>query len=158
MTGLNSCKYFLPHLMSSIFETMCLLDTLHERLPKNAKNLIGTQFLLFSLLINPFIYGLQLSKVRKGIERFLCGKSWVSHFIKNIKKKPLKTWVLSDFFIHTLVYKRMFELMLLLLSYPDNVIEVGANVKADRGDIVAVTVTLIREKEKVCWLAPTSKY
>lgn len=39
--------------------------------------------------------------------------------------------------------------MLLLLSYPDNVIEVGANVKAERGDIVVVIVTLIREKESV---------
>ncbi|XP_029696174.1 olfactory receptor 1D2 [Takifugu rubripes] len=70
----------LPHLMSCIIVTMCLLfDLLHiristERLPDSAQNFIAMQFLLFPPLINPLIYGLKLTKVRNRIERFLCRK------------------------------------------------------------------------------------
>eukprot|EP00066_Takifugu_rubripes_P029473 XP_011618739.1 PREDICTED: olfactory receptor 1D2-like [Takifugu rubripes] len=58
----------LPHLMSCIIVTMCLLfDLLHiristERLPDSAQNFIAMQFLLFPPLINPLIYGLKLTK------------------------------------------------------------------------------------------------
>nr|ABC43423.1 odorant receptor [Tetraodon nigroviridis] len=71
----------LPHLMSFIVMSMCLLfDILHEgfsseRIPESARNFIAIQFLLVPPLINPLIYGLKLNKVRNRINRFMCRKS-----------------------------------------------------------------------------------
>ncbi|XP_067114105.1 olfactory receptor 1D2-like [Osmerus mordax] len=64
----------VPHLISLFHVTVALLfDVLHTRLngtsdlPPNLKNFLAIEFLVFPPLLNPLIYGLQLSKVRNRI-------------------------------------------------------------------------------------------
>ncbi|XP_026231656.1 olfactory receptor 5F1-like [Anabas testudineus] len=72
----------IPHVFSvTIFAVTLLFDLIYMRfgskdLSQHVQNFMSMEFLLFPPLINPLIYGFKLSKIRKRIQHFICGKSF----------------------------------------------------------------------------------
>ncbi|XP_076018062.1 olfactory receptor 8C8-like [Genypterus blacodes] len=67
----------LPHFISLLtFAASALLDLLYMRfgsqhLPNELNNFVSMEYLLFPPLINPLVYGIQLTKIRKRILHFV---------------------------------------------------------------------------------------
>ncbi|KAF3695028.1 Olfactory receptor 52D1 Odorant receptor HOR5'beta14 Olfactory receptor OR11-43 [Channa argus] len=70
----------LPHVFCVIIFSVCLLfDLLYMRigskdLSQSVQNFMAIEFLLIPPIINPLIYGFKLTKIRKRIQHFVCGK------------------------------------------------------------------------------------
>ncbi|XP_067373226.1 olfactory receptor-like protein COR4 [Channa argus] len=70
----------LPHVFCVIIFSVCLLfDVLYMRigsrdLSQSVQNFMAMEFLLIPPIINPLIYGFKLTKIRKIIQHFVCGK------------------------------------------------------------------------------------
>ncbi|XP_054887949.1 olfactory receptor 4P4-like [Poeciliopsis prolifica] len=68
----------VPHLLTlMIFSVSVLLDLLYVRfgskdLSENVQNFMAMEFLVIPPIINPVIYGLRLTQLRKRIAHFLC--------------------------------------------------------------------------------------
>ncbi|XP_026231640.1 olfactory receptor 480-like [Anabas testudineus] len=70
----------IPHVFSvTIFTVTLLFDLMYMRfgskdLSQHAQNFMSMEFLFIPPIINPLIYGFKLTKIRKRIQHFICGK------------------------------------------------------------------------------------
>ncbi|KAK2839605.1 hypothetical protein Q5P01_013345 [Channa striata] len=70
----------LPHVFCVLIVAVSLLfDVIYMRLAsrdlsQNVQNIMAMEFLLIPPIINPIIYGYKLTKIKKRILHFLCGK------------------------------------------------------------------------------------
>uniref|UniRef100_A0A3Q3MTN3 Olfactory receptor-like protein COR6 n=1 Tax=Mastacembelus armatus TaxID=205130 RepID=A0A3Q3MTN3_9TELE len=72
-------KTCLPHLLSlTVFVVSLLFDVFYTRLgskdlSQSVQNFMALEFLLFPPIVNPLIYGFQLTQIRKRIQHFVSG-------------------------------------------------------------------------------------
>lgn len=83
----------VPHLLCLVNVTASLLfDVMYSRygsayVPQDLRNFMAIQFLIFTPTLNPIIYGLNLTKIRKTIKGYICRSSSATYNnLKSIKK------------------------------------------------------------------------